>query len=155
MPNFYPAIDKSRECQYTGEKLNLKYFISNEGNFASYEGAAYEAMFEEVDLNGESAYVEGEAPDSGEFFVYVNFENVIEKATDGQWVLSVESMIQFIRENPLLDLIYIYDLASGADNFAVNEDGDLTFDDALNETVRLDESSNYKFYLDGLRLKMK
>jgi len=155
MPNFYPAVDKNRKCQYTDESLDLKYFISNEGNFSSYEGAAYEAMFEEVDLNGESAYVEGEAPNSGEFFVYVNFENVVEKTRDGQLVLSVEGMIQFIRENPLLDLIYIYDLAAGAGNFSVNEDGDLAFEDALNETVRLDESSNYKFYLDGLRLRMK
>jgi hypothetical protein len=150
--SFHKTYDKSRECQYLGEPLKLQYFISNEGNFASHEGASYEAYFEPIDYRGFDAFVESEAPDSGEVFVWVNIEDYTTDL-DGQKIISVENMMKLIKENPLIDFFYVYDLAAGAYNFFADEAG-MNFIDALGNNVRLLKDTNYEFYVDGLSLRV-
>jgi hypothetical protein len=152
--SYHKAYDKKRECQYTGEKLELQYFISNEGNFASHEGASYEAFFEPVVFDGYEAYVEGEAPNSGEIFVWVNLEDYITKVEGHQKVLRLPDMINFVKMHPLIDIVYVYDLASGADSFRVSGNK-LYFKDAKENEVELDIKDDYVFYVDGLSFKVK
>jgi hypothetical protein len=48
---FHKAFDKSRTCQYLGEDLAYEYFISNEGNFASHDGASFETLRQEQQIS--------------------------------------------------------------------------------------------------------
>lgn len=150
--SYYKAYDKSRECQYLGEPLKLQYFISNEGNFASHEGASYEAYFEPVNYRGFDAFVENEAPDSGEVFVWFNIED-LGHDVNGQLVFSVADMMKMIMDNPLIDFLYVYDLAAGAYNFFADNAG-INFIDALGNNVRLLKDDKYEFYLDGLSVRV-
>lgn len=149
---FYKAYDKNRSCQYLGEDLAYEYFISNEGNFAGYDGASHEAYFLPINYKGFKAFVENEAPDSGEVFVWVGLEDYI-TMRDGQAIITLPSMMKFVRENPLLDLLYVYDLAAGATDFFADMKG-LNFTDALDNRVRLIDTDNYDFYIDGLSIKV-
>jgi len=149
---FYKAYDKSRTCQYLGEDLAYEYFISNEGNFASYDGASYEAYFNAVNYKGFKAFVEDEAKDSGEVFVWVGLEDYI-TMRDGQPVITSQLMWKLVRENPLLDFLYVYDLAAGATDFFADGKG-LSFVDALGNPVLLKDTDNYDFYLDGLSIQV-
>jgi hypothetical protein len=149
---FHKAHDKNRDCQYLGYPLEFEYFISNEGNFASHDGASYEAYFHPVNYKGFKAFVEDEAPDSGEVFVWVSLEDYI-TMRDGMAVITVPSMMKLVRENPLLDFLYVYDLAAGAYNFFADMKG-LNFIDALGNNVRLLDTDNYDFYLDGLSIQV-
>jgi hypothetical protein len=150
--SYHKAFDKSRTCQYLGEDLNYEYFISNEGNFASHDGASFEAYFNAVNYRGFKAFVEDEAKDSGEVFVWVGLEDYI-TMRDGMAVITVPSMMKLVRENPLLDFLYVYDLAAGAYNFFADMKG-LNFIDALGNNVRLLDTDNYDFYLDGLSIQV-
>jgi hypothetical protein len=150
--SYHKAYDKSRECQYLGEPLGLQYFISNEGNFASHEGASYEAYFEPVNYKGFDAYVENEAPDSGEVFVWLNMEEYVTDL-DGQKVISIENMMTLVKQNPLIDWFYVYDLAAGASDFSADSTG-LFFVDALDNPVFLSKNDKYVFYVDGLSVKV-
>jgi hypothetical protein len=152
--SYHKAYDKKRECQYTAESLELQYFISNEGNFASHEGASYEAFFEPVIFDGYEAFVEGEAPNSGEIFVWVNLEDYITKVQGHQKVVRVPDMIKFVKAHPLVNIVYVYDLASGADKFTASENK-LYFKDAFENEVELDIKDDYVFYVDGLSFKVK
>jgi hypothetical protein len=149
---FHKAYDKSRTCQYLGEDLAYEYFISNEGNFASHDGASYEAYFNAVNYKGFKAFVEDEAKDSGEVFVWVGLEDYI-TMRDGMPVITLQSMMKLVRENPLLDFLYVYDLAAGATDFFADNKG-LNFTDALGNRVRLLDTDNYDFYLDGLSIQV-
>jgi hypothetical protein len=150
--SYFKAYDKSRECQYLGEPLKLQYFISNEGNFSSHEGASYEAYFEPVNYKGFDAYVENEAPDSGEIFVWLNMEDYVTDL-DGEMVISVPNMMRLVMENPLIDFHYTYDLAAGAYNFFADMSG-LNFIDALMNNVRLLKDDKYVFYVNGLSVRV-
>jgi hypothetical protein len=152
--SYHKAYDKKRECQYTAESLELQYFISNEGNFASHEGASYEAFFEPVIFDGYEAFVEGEAPESGEIFVWVNLEDYITKVASHQKVVRVPDMIDFVKAHPLVNIVYVYDLASGADSFRASGNK-LYFKDAFENEVELDIKDDYVFYVDGLSFKVK
>ena len=149
---FHKAFDADRSCQYLGEDLGYEYFISNEGNFASHDGASYEAYFEPVSYRGFKAFVENEAPDSGEFFVWFSMEDYI-TMKDGQAIITVKSMMKMVKDHPLLDFLYVYDLAAGATDFFADAAG-LDFTDALNNHVRLMSDSDYVFYVDGLSVKV-
>ena len=149
---FYKAFDDSRTCQYLGEDLLYEYFISNEGNFASHDGASYEACFLPVNYKGFKAFVENEAPDSGEVFVWVGLEDYL-TGRDGQYIITLKSMIKLVRENPLLDFLYVYDLAAGATDFYTDDQG-LHFTDALGNEVLLKEEDDYEFYVDGLSIQV-
>ena len=150
--SYYKVYDKNRECQYLGEPLKFQYFISNEGNFASHEGASYEAYFEPVNYKGFDAYVENEAPDSGEIFVWLDVEDYVTEL-DGQKVISVVNMMTLIKSYPLIDWFYVYDLAAGAYNFFADEAG-INFVDALMNNVRLLKDDKYVFYVDGLSVRV-
>ena len=149
---FYKAYDKERSCQYLGEDLAYEYFISNEGNFASHDGASFEAYFLPVNYKGFKAFVENEAPDSGEVFIWVGLEDYI-TMRDGQAIITLPSMMKLVRENPLLDFLYVYDLAAGATDFFADMKG-LNFTDALDNRVRLIDTDNYEFYVDGLSIRV-
>lgn len=149
---FQKAYDENRSCQYLGEDLKYEYFISNEGNFASHDGASYEAYFEPVNYRGFKAFVENEAPDSGEFFVWVGLEDYI-SMRDGMPIITLQSMMKLVRENPLLDFLYVYDLAAGATDFFADMKG-LNFTDALGNHVRLLDTDTYDFYVDGLSIQV-
>lgn len=150
--SFHKAFDDSRTCQYLGEDLKYEYFISNDGNFASHDGASYEAYFQPVSYKGFKAFVESEAPDSGEFFVWFSMEDYI-SMRDGQAIITVKSMMQMVKDHPLLDFLYVYDLAAGATDFFADARG-LDFTDALGNHVRLLDDSDYVFYVDGLSVKI-
>jgi len=149
---FHKAFDKSRTCQYLGEDLAYEYFISNEGNFASHDGASFEAYFNAVNYRGFKAFVEDEAKDSGEIFVWVGLEDYI-TMRDGQAIITLPSMMKLVRENPLLDFLYVYDLAAGATDFFADMKG-LNFTDALDNRVRLIDTDDYEFYVDGLSIRV-
>jgi hypothetical protein len=150
---YYASKDKARTCQYTGEDLVLEYWISNEGNFAGNDGAFMEADFQPIEYRGYEVFVEGEAPHSGELFAYVDLES-FSTMKDGQEVLTLAAMIAFVKAHPLIDIMYMYDLASAAGDFRVNEKGNLTFVDGLTYAVELNPNKgNFLFYLDGLRLR--
>lgn len=149
---FHKAFDADRSCQYLGEDLGYEYFISNEGNFASYDGASYEAHFLPVSYKGFKAFVEDEAQDSGEFFVWVGLEDYL-TSKNGQYIISIKSMMKLVKENPLLDFLYVYDLAAGATDFYADDKG-LHFTDALNNEVLIKEDDDYEFYVDGLSLQV-
>lgn len=150
---YYASRDKERTCQYTGEDLGLSYFISNEGNFASNDGAFMEADFQPTEYRGHEVYVEGEAPNSGELFVYVDLEPYV-SMKDNQEVIDLKSMVKFVKEHPLVDVMYMYDLASAAGDFRVNGKDNLVFVDGLDLVVELNPNKgNFLFYLDGLRLR--
>lgn len=150
---YYASRDKKRACQYTGEDLGLSYFISNEGNFASNDGAFMEADFQPTEYRGHEVYVEGEAPNSGELFVYVDLEPYV-SMKDNQEVIDLKSMVKFVKEHPLVDVMYMYDLASAAGDFRVNGKDNLVFVDGLDLVVELNPNKgNFLFYLDGLRLR--
>ena len=72
---------------------------------------------------------------------------------DGMAVITVPSMMKLVRENPLLDFLYVYDLAAGATDFFADMKG-LNFTDALGNRVRLIDTDNYDFYLDGLSIQV-
>jgi Ni/Fe-hydrogenase subunit HybB-like protein len=72
---------------------------------------------------------------------------------DGMAVITLPSMMKLVRENPLLDFLYVYDLAAGAYNFFADMKG-LNFIDALGNNVRLIDTDNYDFYLDGLSIQV-
>lgn len=148
---FHKAVDSKRSCQYIGEDIGYEYYISNEGNFASWEGATHEAFFQPVSYRGFDAYVEDEAPDSGEIFAWFSLENYIH-VKDGQTVLSIESMMRLVQDHPLIDFLYVYDLAAGATDFFADAAG-LNFTDALGNKVRLLKNDNYEFYVDGLSVQ--
>jgi hypothetical protein len=149
---YYKAYDADRSCQYLGENLSYEYFISNEGNFASHDGASYEAYFKPVNYRGFKAFVENEAPDSGEVFVWVGLEDYI-SMKDSQAIITIASMMKLVRENPLLDFLYVYDLAAGATDFFADSRG-LNFVDALGNSVRLLDTDDYEFYVDGLSIRV-
>jgi hypothetical protein len=149
---YYKAYDKERQCQYLGEDLAYEYFISNEGNFASHDGASFEAYFLPINYKGFKAFVENEAPDSGEVFVWVSLEDYI-TMRDGQAIITLPSMMKLVRENPLLDFLYVYDLAAGATDFFADMKG-LNFTDALDNRVRLIDTDDYEFYVDGLSIRV-
>ena len=149
---FYKAYDADRSCQYLGENLAYEYFISNEGNFASHDGASFEAYFLPVNYKGFKAFVENEAPDSGEVFVWVGLEDYI-TMRDGQAIITLPSMMKLVRENPLLDFLYVYDLAAGATDFFADMKG-LNFTYALDNRVILIDTDNYEFYVDGLSIRV-
>jgi hypothetical protein len=150
--SYHKAYDKKRDCQYLGYPLEFEYFISNEGNFASHDGASFEAYFNAVNYRGFKAFVEDEAKDSGEIFVWVGLEDYI-TMRDGMSVITLPSMMKLVRENPLLDFLYVYDLAAGATDFFADNKG-LNFTDALGNRVRLLDTDNYDFYLDGLSIQV-
>lgn len=149
--SFHKAVDLERSCQYIGEDIGYEYYISNEGNFASWEGATHEAFFQPVSYRGFDAYVEDEAPDSGEVFAWFSLENYIH-VRHGQSILSIESMMKLVKDHPLIDFLYVYDLAAGATDFYADEEG-LNFTDALGNPVRLLKDDNYEFYVDGLSVQ--
>jgi hypothetical protein len=153
MGNYHKAYSNERECQYLGDDLLYEYFISNNGNFASYEGANYEAYFEPAILNGEKAFVENEAPNSGEYFVWFSMTDYLSEL-NGQKVFTVSKMIELVKDYPLISFLYVYDLASGADAFSVSDEG-LHFVDAVGEDVLLTKDSDFVFYIDGLSIKVK
>jgi hypothetical protein len=150
--SFYKAHDKKRECQYLGEELDLEYFISNEGNFASHDGASYEAYFQPIEYRGFDAFVENEAPDSGEVFVWFSMTDYITKE-GGEDVITTKDMMRLVMDNPLIDFHYTYDLAAGAYNFFADMSG-LNFIDALGNHVRLLEDDKYVFYINGLSVRV-
>jgi hypothetical protein len=150
--SFHKAYDKKRECQYLGEDLDLEYFISNEGNFASHDGASYEAYFQPIEYRGFDAYVENEAPDSGEVFVWFSMTDYITKE-GGEDVITTKNMMRLVMDNPLIDFHYTYDLAAGAYNFFADMSG-LNFIDALGNHVRLLEDDKYVFYINGLSVRI-
>jgi hypothetical protein len=150
--SFHKAYDKKRECQYLGEDLDLEYFISNEGNFASHDGASYEAYFQPIEYRGFDAYVENEAPDSGEVFVWFSMTDYITKE-GGEDVITTRNMMRLVMDNPLIDFHYTYDLAAGAYNFFADMSG-LNFIDALGNHVRLLEDDKYVFYINGLSVRI-
>jgi hypothetical protein len=150
--SFHKAYDKKRECQYLGEELDLEYFISNEGNFASHDGASYEAYFQPIEYRGFDAYVENEAPDSGEVFVWFSMTDYITKE-GGEDVITTKNMMRLVMDNPLIDFHYTYDLAAGAYNFFADMSG-LNFIDALGNHVRLLEDDKYVFYINGLSVRV-
>jgi hypothetical protein len=150
--SFHKAYDKKRECQYLGENLDLEYFISNEGNFASHDGASYEAYFQPIEYRGFDAYVENEAPDSGEVFVWFSMTDYITKE-GGEDVITTKNMMRLVMDNPLIDFHYTYDLAAGAYNFFADMSG-LNFIDALGNHVRLLEDDKYVFYINGLSVRI-
>ena len=150
--SYHKAYDKKRDCQYLGYPLEFEYFISNEGNFASHDGASFEAYFNAVNYRGFKAFVEDEAKNSGEIFVWVGLEDYI-TMRDGQAIITLPSMMKLVRENPLLDFLYVYDLAAGAIDFFADMKG-LNFIDALGNNVRLLDTDNYDFYLDGLSIQV-
>jgi hypothetical protein len=149
---YYKAYDADRSCQYLGEDLSYEYFISNKGNFASHDGASLEAYFLPINYKGFDAFVENEAPDSGEVFVWVGLEDYI-TMRDGQAIITLPSMMKLVRENPLLDFLYVYELAAGATDFFADMKG-LNFKDALDNDVRLLDTDDYEFYLDGLSIRV-
>jgi hypothetical protein len=149
--SFHKAFDKSRTCQYLGDELTYEYFISNEDNFASHEGASFEAYFEPVDYRGFDAFVENEAPDSGEVFVWFSMTDYITKV-DSEDVITTKDMMRLVMDNPLIDFHYTYDLAAGAYNFFADMSG-LNFIDALGNHVRLLEDDKYVFYINGLSVR--
>jgi len=149
---FHKVLDLERYCQYIGVDLGYEYFISNEGNFASHDGASYEAHFLPVNYKGFKAFVENEAPDSGEVFVWVGLEDYL-TGKDGQYFITLKSMIKLVKENPLLDFLYVYDLAAGATDFYTDDQG-LHFTDALGNEVLLKEEDDYEFYVDGLSIQV-
>jgi hypothetical protein len=150
--SFHKAVDLERSCQYIGEDIGYEYYISNEGNFASWDGATHEAFFEPVSYRGFDAYVEGEAPDSGEIFAWFSLENYIHMK-DGQALLSLESMMKLVIDHPLIDFMYVYDLAAGATDFFA-DNGGLNFTDAKDIPVRLSlKHDKYDFYVDGLYVR--
>jgi|688.fasta_scaffold276539_1 hypothetical protein len=150
--SFHKAYDKKRECQYLGEDLDLEYFISNEGNFASHDGASYEAYFQPIEYRGFDAYVENEAPDSGEVFVWFSMTDYLTKE-GGEDVITTKNMMRLVMDNPLIDFHYTYDLAAGAYNFFADMSG-LNFIDALGNHVRLLEDDKYVFYINGLSVRI-
>ena len=150
--SFHKAYDKKRECQYLGEGLDLEYFISNEGNFASHDGASYEAYFQPIEYRGFDAFVENEAPDSGEVFVWFSMTDYITKE-GGEDVITTKDMMRLVMDNPLIDFHYTYDLAAGAYNFFADMSG-LNFIDALGNHVRLLEDDKYVFYINGLSVRL-
>jgi hypothetical protein len=150
--SFHKAVDLERSCQYIGEDIGYEYYISNEGNFASWDGATHEAFFQPVSYRGFDAYVEEEAPDSGEIFTWFSLENYIHMK-DGQALLSLESMMKLVADHPLIDFMYVYDLAAGATDFFA-DNGGLNFTDAKDNRVRLNlKSDKYDFYVDGLYVR--
>lgn len=152
--SYYSAYDQDRECQYVGEPLSFQYYISNEGNFASTEGANYETFFEPVVYKGFDAWRDSEAAsDDKEVFVYVDLEYYVVKNEEGEFVISVQNMMDFIKEHPLIDVMYIYELASAADDFFADDRG-LNFTDAQQNNVRLLNTDKYVFYVNGLRLRV-
>jgi hypothetical protein len=153
MNNYFKAYDKDRTCQYLGEALDIQYFISNKGNFASHEGASYEAFFRGTDYKDSVAYVEDEAQDSGELFAWLDMTDYVSQL-NGQNVFTTFNMAKLVKDFPLIDFLYVYDLAAGAYDFYVSEQG-LHFTDAVGEAVLLPLDSNYDFYLDGLSVRFK
>lgn len=133
MSNYVPAYEDDMQCVFTGHAIKTEYFLSNKGRVAGWDA------------------VELANPD--EAFVYVNLED-FSRTKDAEPVMSVSDLIGFINAHPYLDIIYIYDLASAAYNFTVDENG-LHFFDGLDNAETLPVSSDYLFYLNGLRLKVK
>lgn len=145
------AYDKNNRCIFTGESLEGDYYFSTKGYFAGWEGAVNEAKLEPIEYKGLPAFRKA-GENSDEVFVYVNLEDYI-TMRDGEVVISVASMMSFIKDHPLVKIIYIYDLASAADNFMVSEKA-LHFDDATGTPESLGIDSDYVFYMGGLLFKV-
>jgi hypothetical protein len=145
------AYDKSNRCIFTGENLEGDYYFSTKGNFAGWEGAVNEAKLEPISYKGFDAFKKT-AEDTDEVFVRVNLEDYI-TMRDGEVIITVASLMEFIKEHPLVEIIYIYDLASAADNFTISEKA-LHFDDATQTPESLGKDSDYAFYMGGLLFKV-